>query len=123
MSRRVFIVFTLFAAAAQAQSGRAPQTESITAAQMRADLFFLASDTMQGRLTDTPGNAIAADWVASRFERLGLKGGGHNGGFDHRYQLMKAALGDGNAVSIGLLPTSGTRWDLASMTTRVLSTA
>jgi Zn-dependent M28 family amino/carboxypeptidase len=113
MMRRLFIILMLLlAVAAQAQSSRAPQIESITAAQMRADLFFLASDVMQGRLTDTPENAIAADWVLSRFERLGLKPGGHSGGFDHRYQLMKASLGEGNAVSIGLLPSSGTRWDL-----------
>src|SRR5687768_8186503 len=112
MMRRLVVILTLLVAvAAQAQSSRAPQIESISAAQMRADLFFLASDAMQGRLTDTPENAIAADWVLSRFERLGLKPGGH-GGFDHRYHLMKASLGEGNAVSIGLLPGSGTRWDL-----------
>src|SRR5918993_1111358 len=111
--RRLFAVVTLLAGvAAHAQTTRAPQIDSITAAQMRADLFFLASDTMQGRLTDTPENAIAADWVLSRFSRLGLSPGGHNGGFDHRYQLMKASLGDGNAVSIGSLPANGTRWDL-----------
>ncbi len=113
MTRRLAAVFVAFAAAAPlAQSGRAPQIDSITSAQMRADLFFLASDTMQGRLTDTRENAIAADWVVSRFERLGLKPGGHNGGFDHRYNLMKASLGQGNAMSIGALPSSGTRWDL-----------
>ena len=108
--RRLLILFVLTAAAPLAQSGRAPQIESITSAQMRADLFFLASDTLQGRLTDTRENAIAADWVLSRFERLGLKPGGQSG-FDHRYNLMKAALGDGNAMSVGQWTSSGTRWE------------
>ena len=95
-----------------AQPARAPQIDSIKLADMRADLFFLASDAMQGRLTDTPENTIAADWMRSRFERLELTPGGHSGSYDHRYNLMKASLGQGNAVSIGLLPSSGTRSDL-----------
>jgi Zn-dependent M28 family amino/carboxypeptidase len=94
-----------------AQGGRAPQIESISAAEMRADLFFLASDAMQGRLTNTPTNALAADWVLSRFERLGLRPAGHDG-YEHRYALMTASLGEGNAIRIGELPASGARWDL-----------
>ncbi len=91
-----------------AQGARAPQIESITAAELRADLFFLASDGMQGRLTNTPENALAGDWVLSRFQRLGLKPGGH-GGFEHRYAVMTAALADGNAMRIG---ESGARSEL-----------
>jgi Zn-dependent M28 family amino/carboxypeptidase len=110
------LIFTLSivvaAAAAAAQSGRAPQIESIKSAELRADLFFLASDALQGRLTDTAENAVAADWVRSRFERLGLKPGGQNDSYDHRYNLMKASLGEGNAMSIGLVPSGGTRSDL-----------
>jgi hypothetical protein len=107
----VAVLIVVTGALAVAQSPRAPQIESITAAQMRADLLFLASDAMQGRLTDTPENAIAADWVLSRFERLELKPGGHNG-FNHRYNLMKASPGQGSAVTIGAPVSSGTRWDL-----------
>ncbi len=79
--------------------GRAPQLDSIREDQLRADLFFLAGDSMQGRLTDTPTNGIAADWIRSRFERLGLRPGG-NAGFEHRYQLMTASLSDPNEMSI-----------------------
>ena len=64
MTARLAVVLMLCASAMPlAQAGRAPQIESITAAQLRADLFFLASDAMQGRLTDTRENALAADWV------------------------------------------------------------
>ena len=79
-ARRLAVLFAFLAVSAPAaQSARAPQIESITAAEMRADLFFLASDAMQGRLTDTRENALAADWIVSRFERLGLKPGGTGG--------------------------------------------
>ena len=84
-----------------AQSGRAPHIDSITEAEMRADLFFLASDRMQGRLTNTQMNELAADWVISQFQSAGVKPGGHGGGFDHRYRLMTATLGDVNAMRIG----------------------
>ncbi len=113
MTRALAVLLVAMSAATSlAQSSKAPQIDSIKVGEMRADLFFLASDAMQGRLTDTPENAIAADWVRSRFERLGLKPGGQNGSFDHHYNLMKASLGQGNAMSIGLLPSSGTRGDL-----------
>jgi Peptidase family M28 len=96
---------------AQTPDGRAPQIESITAEDMRADLFFLASDAMQGRLTNTETNGLTADWVLSRFERLGLRPGGH-GGFEHRYALMTATLEAGNAMAIGQLSASGVRSEL-----------
>ena len=66
-------VSILVAAAAAGQSERppAPEVDSITAADLRADLFFLASDGMQGRLSETPENHLAAEFVASRFARAG----------------------------------------------------
>ena len=54
-------VIAAFSSSGSSQSARAPQIESISSAQMRADLFFLSSDAMQGRLTDTRENAIAAE--------------------------------------------------------------
>ena len=101
---RLLCALGAFAAAAATavfgQASRAPQMDSITAEELRADLFFLASDRMQGRLTNTPTNELAADWVLSRFERLGLRPGGQSG-FEHRYALMTAALGEGNVLRVG----------------------
>src|SRR5262245_38815281 len=112
MIRRALVVSLLVGiATASAQQARAPQIESITQEQLRADLFFLASDSMQGRLTDTPTNMMAGEWVLSRFERLGLRPAG-NVEFEHRYSLMTASLADGNAMQVGTLSTGGTRADL-----------
>jgi hypothetical protein len=91
----------VFGTIAVAQTSRAPQIDSITVDELRADLFFLASDRMQGRLTNTPTNELAADWVLSQFEGAGLRPGGHSGSFEHRYGLMTATLGDENALRIG----------------------
>jgi Zn-dependent M28 family amino/carboxypeptidase len=111
VGHRLLLAVLVATASLSAQEGRAPAIESIQERALRADLFFLAGDGMQGRLTGTPGNALAADWIRSRFERLGLRPGGQGQSFEHRYQLMTAALADGNAVSVGALG-SGVRTDL-----------
>ena len=63
-----------FAAALSAQAA-APFNESIRLADLKADLYFLAGDGFKGRLVGTPENALAAEFVRSRFERAGLEAG------------------------------------------------
>ena len=80
----------------------APFNDSIRVADLRADLFFLAGDGFRGRLVGTPENALAAEWVRSRFERAGLKPGAPDGSFVQNTQLMVATLGDGNRLEVAL---------------------
>jgi Peptidase family M28 len=80
--------------------GRAPQNESIRQDDLRADLFFLAGDSLRGRLTDTEENRAAADFIRSRFERMGLKPAGPNNSYFEPYNLMVATLGDGNGLDV-----------------------
>jgi hypothetical protein len=89
-----------------AQQQRAPGIDSITQADLRADLFFLAGDAMRGRLTDTNENRATADYIRARFERAGLKPAAGTSLF-HNYNLMTATLGDGN--SLGVSSMGGTR--------------
>jgi Zn-dependent M28 family amino/carboxypeptidase len=84
---------------AQAQE-RAPQIESILERDLRADLFFLAGDGMRGRLTNTPENDLAADFIKARFERLGLSPAGPGGSYYHPYLLMTATLGLDNQLAL-----------------------
>lgn len=49
---------------------------AITAADLRAQVEYLASDELAGRLTGTEGERLATAYVASRFEELGLEPGG-----------------------------------------------
>ena len=79
---------------------RAPGNDSIRQADLRADLFFLAGDSLRGRLTDTEENRAAADFIKSRFERMGLKPAAANGSYYQNYNLMTATLGDGNALDV-----------------------
>ena len=48
---------------------------------MKEDVAFLASDSLMGREVGTPGELMAADYVAKRFEQLGLQPKGSEGYF------------------------------------------
>jgi hypothetical protein len=84
--------------AAQGASTPAPALSSIRQADLRADLFFLGADAMRGRLTNTPENLVASEWIKARFERLGLKSPPQ--GFFQNYSLVTASLGEGNAMTV-----------------------
>ena len=103
------LFFVAFAAIISAQ-GAAPFNDSIRQADLKADLYFLAGDGFKGRLVGTPENALAADYVRSRFERAGLKPGAPNGTFVQSTQLMIATLGERNTLAVSL--PGGTTLDL-----------
>jgi len=95
------ILVAVFAAALSAQTA-APFNDSIRLAELKADLYYLAGDGFKGRLAGTPENALAADYVRSRFERAGLKPGAPNGAFVQPTQLMIATLGERNSLAVSL---------------------
>jgi len=91
------VVLILLAPAAAQQ--RAPQNESIRQEDLRADLFFVAGDSLRGRLTDTEENRAAADFIRSRFERMGLKPAAPGNSYFQPYNLMTATLAAAPAVN------------------------
>ena len=93
----VLLLLTPIPGSLRAQT-QAPAIESIREADLRADLYFLASDAMQGRLTNTRENLIAAEWIKSRFERLGLSPGVP--GYFQSYDLATVTLGAVNTMSV-----------------------
>jgi Zn-dependent M28 family amino/carboxypeptidase len=100
MRRTLLAAFTMTLSVSIAGQGRAPQNDSIRQEDLRADLFFLAGDSLRGRLTDSEENRAAADFIRSRFERMGLKPAGPGSSYFQPYNLMVATLGDGNALDI-----------------------
>jgi aminopeptidase YwaD len=45
----------------------------ITANEVKDHISYLASDSLKGRKPGTPGGKLAAEYIASNFERIGLK--------------------------------------------------
>src|SRR3954467_9953525 len=82
----------------------APHNDSIRQEDLRADLFFVAGDSMRGRLTDPEGDRAPGGHLRSRFERRGLKPAAPNGSYFQNYDLMTATLpadADANVLEIG----------------------
>src|SRR5947207_15805856 len=105
MAKRLLVLsfIAVLVGLASAQQ-RAPQNDSIRQDDLRADLFFVAADSMRGRLTDTEENRATADFLRSRFERMGLEPAAPNNSYFQNYNLMTATLaGDAaaNALEIG----------------------
>jgi Zn-dependent M28 family amino/carboxypeptidase len=102
--RRHALVIPLVIALAvpAAAQERAPHNDAITAPKLRADLMFLAGDGFRGRLTNTPENELATEWVKSRFESFGLKPIGPGGSYFMPYNLATATLGSGNELEVAM---------------------
>lgn len=72
----VFLVVGVSFAAAQAPavpSRVAPGFQTIRERDLRADLAFVASDALQGRMSLQNGDQVAIEWIASEFAKDGLK--------------------------------------------------
>lgn len=101
MRKLVAVVLSLTVVAVlHAQGDRAPFNDSIRIADLKADLYFLAGDGFKGRLVGTPENALAAEFVRSRFERAGLRPVGANNSFVQPVNLMIATLGRENLLEV-----------------------
>ncbi len=88
----------------RAQAGALPPAvraaaDAISAEQVAWDLAVLASDDNRGRNTPSPGFDAAADYIAARLARAGLKPGGDQGGFRQHYELRETRV-DGDAATI-----------------------
>lgn len=80
----------LLPAALPAQNAADPV---FTPAAMRAHVEFLADDLLKGRDTGSEGHEIAARYVASQFDGLGLKPAGEKGGWLQRITFQKTEFG------------------------------
>ena len=98
--RRAFLILLLLVPPLAAQQTTAPQNDSIRKEDLKADLFFVAHDLTQGRLVGTPGNALAAEFIKSRFERLGLAPAGPDGSFFQTFNLVTAGIGADNSLEV-----------------------
>lgn len=77
-----------------------PDTAAI--ARMTADVRHLASDALEGREAGTPGERLAAEYIAAEFKRLGLKPKGNMGSYLQAFTFQAPPVsGPGNHLQIG----------------------
>ena len=84
---------------------------------IRAHMRFLADSLLQGRAPDSSGYQIAARYVATQLEGMGLRPGGLNGTWFQQVPLRKAVL-DTSKSSMVLIAngpgstTKNKRWSM-----------
>lgn len=96
-------------AAAQAPRATAPLVDSLA---LRAHTYFLAHDLLEGRGTGRRGADVAALYLATEAERLGLRGAGVAGGFFQPVPVVEATV-DSARTSLLVAGPDGRRQDFA----------
>ena len=73
---------------------------SITPAEMKKHVYYLASDEMRGR--DTPSSELdsCAAYIAKEFSSYGLKPVGVNQSYFQSFNLLRTSLSEPNALSL-----------------------
>ncbi len=80
-------------------SNRASSPE-LTASDIQYHVNYLASDSLEGRLSGTPGNEKAAGYIAEEFKRFGLQPLGDNGAFTQQFDFVGGInLGENNFLT------------------------
>ena len=91
MKRNSFatVVLVLISVAATSiGQNRGNPSSSISEGRLRAHIKFLSDDLLEGRGTGARGGEIAARYIASQFEAMGLKGAGKDGSFFQPVSLV-----------------------------------
>src|SRR5579884_1381032 len=88
--------------AGNARSPRvAPALDAITQADLRRDMFAMASDAMRGREAGTLDEMRATGWVAERARDAGLQPAGDDGTFFQWWPMRRTRLSENSEISIG----------------------
>ncbi|NTS40092.1 M28 family peptidase [Flavisolibacter sp. BT320] len=79
MKRSYYLLFLFLGGCASQQKAATDAAPSV--ANLQSHVQYLASDNLQGRRTGTQGEALAADYIATAFEKAGLQPKGTAGYF------------------------------------------
>jgi len=85
---------------------------TITPEDVHSRIAYLASDSLGGRDTPSPGLEMAAAWAAEEFQRMGLEPGGDEGSFIQRWEYTprRGPAAEAGPVAVpnvvGLIPGS-----------------
>ncbi len=80
--------------------------DAITEELIRRYVNIIADDSMLGRDTPSRGLELTANFIATNFQRLGLRPAGDSGGFVQRYPLTRSGPAIGSPDPAGYDPGS-----------------
>ncbi len=88
----LLIVFSLFSSYLFSQ-----RSSEISSKDLKADIYYLASDSLKGRKPGTPEGDLAASYIRNQFKAAGLKLMAENG-FQYFEIVTDVTLGQKNAI-------------------------
>lgn len=104
----VAIIFTLSSESVSAQKLKGRDHKMMD--QMKADIQYLASDNLQGRLTASQGEQYAGEYIAETFASLGITPMGDNGTYYQSFDITTLRIaGGGNDLKL-VYGGKTTRW-------------
>lgn len=101
----VFVCCLLLAghSALASEGKRSRESSLFSASEYHQWLSYLASDKLEGRGTGQEGIDKAAEYIASQFERLGVKPAGDDNSYFQNFTLpLKQKIGPGTRLAIGI---------------------
>lgn len=79
------------------------QKRVLDAQQLLRDVKVLAADSMEGRLSGTPGSKMAQEYIANRFSQIGLQA--YNSGYRHTFRFENRGVKVEDAANlVGFIP-------------------
>jgi Peptidase family M28 len=106
-SARLWTCLVCLAAGAFGQTAVERIRANIRAENLKADVAFLASDTLQGRATPSAGLEAAAEYIASQMRKAGLEAAGDDGYFQTATYQGVSPNPEGLAFSLGTVNSDG----------------
>jgi hypothetical protein len=73
--------------------------KSITPDRLKAQLTLIASDEFEGRETSFRGQKLAATYIASQFEKMGLQPIGDSGTYYEHFPVVQITVGTGSYLT------------------------
>jgi Peptidase family M28/PA domain len=73
LASSIAVCFAAHAAPVEVPSIERPGFQQLRVKDLKANLYFLASDALQGRMSLQPGDEAATQWVAAEFAKAGLE--------------------------------------------------
>ena len=116
--RRFFLLLSFFSVIVYAQAiDPASKTgyKSINAANLKANLTILASDSLEGRETSFPGQKKAAQYIAGIFKKLNLEPIGDDGTYFQHFDVEISRVHPGSSVQQSLRHRGGSRRAAAAL--------
>ena len=94
------LILASFTSFGQVKNDKYPALSAIKPADLKKDIFALASDSMRGRRAGTLDELRAAAWVAKRAQEAGLKPAGDDGTYFQFFNLKRTSVSQNSSITI-----------------------